>query len=116
MRTKKLSNTTAHRLELRVWKRRSVLAFNEFVHKGIIDLEKFVELCSTNPAKIFKLKNRGTLKAGSIADVTIIDPELEWTYQNAESKSKSKNSPFDGWKFTGGAVATIVGGKIVYQR
>ena len=92
------------------------LAFNELVHKGIIDLPKLVELCSANPAKIFNLKDRGTLKKGAIADVTIIDPELEWTFNAGESKSKSKNSPFDGWKFTGGVVATIVGGKIVYQR
>jgi dihydroorotase len=92
------------------------LAFNELVHKGIIDLAKLVQLCSANPAKIFKLKNRGSLTVGSFADVTIIDPELEWTYRNSDSKSKSKNSPFDGWKFTGGVVATIVGGKIVYRR
>ncbi|MCW5960278.1 MAG: dihydroorotase [Pyrinomonadaceae bacterium] len=92
------------------------LAFNELVHKGIIDLQKLVQLCSSNPAKIFKLKDRGTLTAGSIADVTIIDPELEWTYRNADSRSKSKNSPFDGWKFTGGVVATIAGGRIVYRR
>ena len=92
------------------------LAFNELVHKGIINLEQIVELCSANPAKIFNLKDRGTLVKGSIADVTIIDPELEWTYNAKESKSKSKNSPFDDWKFTGGVVATIVGGRIVYQR
>ena len=92
------------------------LAFNELVHKGIIDLQKLVQLCSANPAKIFKLKDRGTLKPGAIADVTIIDPTLEWTYKNSDSKSKSKNSPFDNWNFTGAAVATIVGGKIVYQR
>ena len=91
------------------------LAFNELVHKGFIDLVKLIELCSTNPAKIFKLKSRGTLRVGSIADVTILDPELQWTYKNADSKSKSKNSPFDGWRFTGAAVATIVGGKIVYR-
>ena len=92
------------------------LAFNELVHKGIIGLVRFVELCSANPAKIFKLENRGTLKVGSIADVTIHDPHLEWTYKNAASKSKSKNSPFDNWNFTGAAVATIVGGRIVYRR
>ncbi|MGI8669544.1 MAG: dihydroorotase [Aridibacter sp.] len=92
------------------------LAFNELVHKGIINLEQLVKLCSSNPAKIFNLKDRGTLKVGSIADITIIDPELEWTYNASESKSKSKNSPFDGWKFTGGTVATIVGGKMVYRR
>ena len=92
------------------------LAFNELVHKGIIDLKRLVKLCSANPAKIFNLKDRGTLVKGSIADVTIIDPELEWTFNVADSKSKSKNSPFDGWKFNGGVVATIVGGKIVYRR
>jgi dihydroorotase len=92
------------------------LAFNELVHKGIIDLVRLVELCSTHPARIFKLENRGTLKAGSIADVTILDPELTWTYKNSESRSKSRNTPFDNWSFTGAAVATIVGGKIVYRR
>ena len=92
------------------------LAFSELVHKGVIDLVRLVEMCSTNPARIFRLAGRGTLAAGSIADVTIIDPELSWTYANTESRSKSRNSPFDGREFHGGVVATIVGGKIVYQR
>ncbi len=92
------------------------LAFERLIHTGIIDLARLVELFSTNPAKIFRLKNRGTLKVGSIADLTILDPDLIWTYKNADSKSKSKNTPFDDWKFTGAAVAAIVGGKIVYRR
>ena len=92
------------------------LAMQELVHKGIIDLERFVELCASNPASIFNLEGRGTVTPGSIADFTIIDPELDWTYDTSESKSKSKNSPFNGCKFKGGAVATIVGGKIVYRR
>ena len=92
------------------------LAFNELVHKGVIGLARLVEMCSTNPARIFRLKDRGTLAPGSYADVTIIDPDLEWTYTNAESRSKSRNSPFDGWQFRGAAVATIVGGRIVYKR
>ena len=91
------------------------LAFQRLVNKGVIDLRRLVELCSANPAKIFKLANRGTLAPGSIADVTILDPSLNWTYKNAESRSKSRNSPFDNWEFTGAAVATIVGGKIVYR-
>lgn len=91
------------------------LAFNELVHKGVIGLERLVELCSTNPARIFKLAGRGTLTPGSIADITIIDPEHKWIYRNTDSRSKSRNSPFDGWEFTGKAVATIVGGKIVFQ-
>lgn len=91
------------------------LAFNELVHKGVIGLERFVEMCSANPAKIFGLEGRGTLKPGSHADVTLIDPDANWKYSNADSRSKSKNSPFDGWDFTGRAVATIVGGKIVFK-
>lgn len=92
------------------------LAFNELVHKGVIDLVRLVQLCSSNPARIFNLHERGTIRPGSIADITIIDPDLEWTYHNSESRSKSRNSPFDGWRFTGGAVATVVGGRIVYRR
>jgi len=92
------------------------LVFSELVNKGIIDLVRFIGLCSVNPAKIFRLEGRGTLKPGSIADITILDPDLNWTYRNSDSKSKSKNSPFDGWQFNGAAAATIVGGKIVYRR
>ena len=92
------------------------LAFEKLVHTGIIDLVRFVEMFSTNPARIFSLKERGTLKVGSIADVTIIDPDKVWTYDVNQTKSKSKNSPFHNWEFKGCAVATIVGGKIVYQR
>jgi dihydroorotase len=91
------------------------LAFNELVHKGIIGLERLVEMCSANPARIFGLKRRGTLRPGSFADVTIIDPDLKWSYSNAESRSRSRNSPFDGWEFTGKAVATFVAGKLVFQ-
>lgn len=92
------------------------LAFNELVHKGVIGLARLVELCSTNPAKIFKLAGRGTLAPGSIADVTIIDPDLRWIYKTSESRSKSRNSPFNGWEFVGAPVVTIVGGRIVYTR
>ena len=92
------------------------LAFNELVHKGIIDLARLVELCSTNPAKIFRIKDRGTLRPGSIADVTVIDPEFKWTYRNADSRSKSRNSPYDDWHFTGRAVATIVAGRVVFSH
>ncbi len=92
------------------------LSFQRLVNKGVIDLVRLTELCATNPAKIFNLKDRGTLFPGSIADITIIDPDLKWTYKAAESRSKSRNSPFNNWEFTGAAIATIVGGKIVYKR
>ncbi|MBX3283252.1 MAG: dihydroorotase [Acidobacteria bacterium] len=92
------------------------LALTELVHAGIIDLVRFVELCSTNPARILSLDGRGTLKAGSIADVTILDPDNVWTYNVAESLSRSRNSPFDGRELRGRVRATIVKGKIVYDR
>jgi len=92
------------------------LAFTELIHKGVIDLVRLVELCSSNPARIFKLAGRGTLKPGSIADITILDPQLDWTYRAAESRSKSRNTPFDGRHFNGGVIATFVAGKKVYNR
>jgi dihydroorotase len=73
-------------------------------------------LCSTNPAKILRLKERGTLSPGSIADLTIIDPSCEWTFDAAQSRSKSRNTPFDGRQFTGKTVATIVGGRFVFNE
>ncbi len=92
------------------------MAFEKLVHPGIIDLVRLVELFAANPAKIFRMRERGTLKPGSIADVTIIDPHLKWVFDVSESRSKSRNTPFGGRKFRGAAVATIVGGKIVYRR
>ena len=89
------------------------LAF-DLVQRGVIDLERVVEMCATNPAKIFGLKDRGTFKAGAHADVTILDPQLEWVFDVTKSKSKSRNTPFDGRPMQGAAVATIVGGRLVY--
>lgn len=89
------------------------LAF-DLVHQGLIDLERVVEMCSTNPARIFGLTDRGSLKKGSHADVTILDPQLEWVFDVKRSKSKSRNTPFNGRAMQGAAVATIVGGRLVY--
>ncbi|HWN11200.1 MAG TPA: dihydroorotase [Pyrinomonadaceae bacterium] len=89
------------------------LAF-ELVQKGVIDLTRLVELCSTYPARIFTLEDRGTLAKNAHADVTILDPAREWTFDVRGSKSKSRNTPFDGRTMNGAAVATIVGGRLVY--
>jgi len=89
------------------------LAF-ELVHKGVISLERLIEMCSTNPARIFALNDRGTLARDAHADVTILDPECEWVFDVSRCKSKSRNTPFDGRRMTGAAVATIVGGRLVY--
>jgi dihydroorotase len=89
------------------------LAF-DLVHQGQIDLERMVQMCSTNPARIFGLSERGSLKAKAHADITILDPQLEWVFDVNRSKSKSRNTPFHGRSMQGCAVATIVGGRLVY--
>ena len=89
------------------------LAF-DLVQQGVINLERLVELCSTNPARIFGLEDRGSLKSNAWGDVTVLDPDLEWTFDVSRSRSKSRNTPFDQRKFKGAAVATIVSGRVVY--
>ncbi|HKD15880.1 MAG TPA: dihydroorotase, partial [Candidatus Angelobacter sp.] len=80
-----------------------------------IPLKRIVELLSFSPGRLIGLEGRGTLAEGSHADITIFDPTEKWTFHAAQSFSKSKNSPFDGWRLQGKVVATIVGGKIVWQ-
>src|SRR5947209_12734264 len=92
------------------------LALERLVHRGHIGLERLVELHSTNPARIFRLEGRGTLRPGAFGEVTILDPDLRWTSDASRSKSKSRNTPFDGWTFQGAAVATVVAGRVVYRR
>lgn len=87
------------------------LACDRLVHQGIIDLNRFVELCSINPARIFKLEGRGTLRPGSHADLTIFDPEQTWTVNAEVFKSKSRNTPFHNRLLRGKSVATIIGGR-----
>ncbi len=79
-----------------------------------LSMDRLVELFSTNAQRIMRIEPWG-LFAGSIADVTILDPAREWTFDVGESRSLSRNSPFDGWTFKGKAVATIVGGSVVYE-
>ncbi len=90
------------------------LAMDRLVNQGVISLERLVELCATNPARLLGLEDRGTLRAGARADLTIIDPEFAWTFDASRSKSKSRNTPFDGRTMTGAAVATIVAGRVVF--
>jgi len=92
------------------------LAMDRLVSTGVISLERLIELCATNPARILSLQDRGTFRAGARADVTILDPQCVWTFDVARSKSRSRNTPFDGFRFTGAAIGTIVGGRVVYLR
>jgi len=85
------------------------------VHKHRkIDIKRLIEMYTVEPAKLLKLDG-GTLSVGAPADVTLIDPSLEWTVRIDQFQSASRNSPFDGWKLKGRAVRTIVGGKTVWK-
>lgn len=80
-----------------------------------IPLARIVELFTAGPARVMTLRARGTLARGSYADVTIFDLKKRWTFEAAKSRSKSHNTPFDGWQLTGKVVATVVGGEVVYR-
>ena len=91
------------------------LAITELYGKHRIPLTRIVELFTSGPARVFDLTGRGSLVRGSFADVTLFDPKKRWTFEAAKSRSLSRNTPFDGWQFTGKVVTTIVGEKIVYR-
>jgi dihydroorotase len=75
---------------------------------------RVLSLLSAQPAALLNLKGRGTLTVGSFADVVVFDPKAEWTYHATESKSKAKNTPFDGWAMQGKVRWTISEGRVVY--
>ncbi len=84
------------------------------VHKRkAIDLARLVEMYTINPARLLGL-DRGTLSEGAAADVTLINPGLEWTVDKEQSASRSRNNPFHGRELKGRAVRTIVGGKTAW--
>jgi dihydroorotase len=85
------------------------------VREGVITLNQLIDKMSCKPSNILGL-NHGTLSAGSVADITVIDPDAQWTVEADKLASKSKNSPFLGWRVTGAASATILAGKIIYNR
>jgi dihydroorotase len=82
--------------------------------KKTIDLKRLITLYTANPAALVRLP-KGTLRTGADADVTLIDPDLEWVFRKEDSFSRSRNTPFHGWKLKGRAVRTIVGGKTIWE-
>ena len=89
------------------------LCLDRLVHGQGMSLVRLVELLSVNPARILNVPG-GSLQEGAIADITILAPELPVTMNRERMRSKSKNTPFDGWQLRGGVAATIVGGRVVY--
>jgi dihydroorotase len=91
------------------------LCFDRLVHAGVVSLSRLIELLSVNPARILKVPG-GSLSEGAPADISILAPDLNVTVSAARMRSKSKNTPFDGWTLRGGVAATIVGGRVVYSN
>jgi dihydroorotase len=91
------------------------LSLMQLVHAKRLSLAGLIAKFTENPARLLSL-NKGTLSVGADADVTVFDPDCEWVFRAEESASKSRNSPFNGWKLKGRAVATIVGGEIVWSE
>ena len=93
------------------------LLFSEGVSKGRISLSKFVEITSTNPARIAGIfPEKGALAIGSDADITIIDPDKEVTISTNTLHGKTDYTPFDGWKLKGYPIATLSRGKVLVEN
>ncbi|MBM3118533.1 MAG: dihydroorotase [Chloroflexi bacterium] len=88
------------------------------VHSGELDVMTLISKLTYEPAKVIGTRygELGTLKPGCCADITIFNPDNEWTVSSRDFVSKGKNTPFDGYQFKGKVMATIVAGKIVYQE
>ena len=91
------------------------LSLMRLVHTGKLSLPALIEKFTSAPARLLRLQ-KGTLKPGSDADVTVIQPDVAWTFQRQQSASKSRNTPFHNWPFKGKATMTIVGGKVVWRE
>jgi dihydroorotase len=86
------------------------------VHRKIISAARMVEMMAMNPARLLRLSEGGSLTPGARADITIIDPNCEWTVEPNLFRSKSHNTPFAGMRLKGLAIATIAGGIVVFDR
>jgi dihydroorotase len=90
------------------------LVFERLVHAGRIKVGRAIELLSANPARVLNLPG-GSLADGSPADIVVIDPDRKVVVDVSRQRSKSKNTPFNGWELRGAVVMTMVGGRLVYE-
>jgi dihydroorotase len=87
------------------------------LHQGEgMTISRVIELMSARPAGVISLGGRGTLRVGSFADVVVFDPAVAWKFDVTKTRSKSRNTPFDGAGMVGKVMATICEGRVVYQR
>ena len=91
------------------------LSLMQLYHAKRLSLSDLIAKFTVAPARLLKL-NKGTLGVGQDADVTVFDADAEWTYDRMASASKSRNSPFGGWRMKGRVTATVVAGKIVHRE
>lgn len=91
------------------------VAIRELIDGEVLSWPELVTRMSLNPARILGI-DRGTLAVGAVADVTLIDPALEWILDAAAFRSQSRNCPFHGWKVRGKAVMTLVAGRVKYRH
>ena len=91
------------------------LAIDRLLHAGVIRLPRLVELMSTNPARILRVAG-GSLSPGAPADITVLAPDMTVRITASALRSRSKNTPFDGWELRGGVAATLVGGRTVFAN
>lgn len=92
------------------------LSLMALYHTGRLSLLDLIRKWTVNPARLLRLEDgRGYLNVGGPADITVIDPDREWTSRRDETESKSRNNPFDGWTLRGRAILTIVRGEIVWR-
>jgi dihydroorotase len=86
------------------------------LHKGHgMTVSRVIALMSAQPAEVVSLEGRGTLKVGSFADVVVFDPVAEWSFDAKKTRSKSRNTPFDGAAMVGRVMATICEGRVAYR-
>jgi dihydroorotase len=85
------------------------------IEPGVLTWPQLIEKLTVNPARVLSI-DRGTLKPGAVADVTVIDPNAEWTIDPGKFRSKSRNCPFAGWQVRGWADTVLVGGVVKFDR
>ena len=91
------------------------LGYTYLVKTGEITLEKLIDLMCYGPSKILKL-GRGGMNVGDDADLAVFDLDHEFTFEKDKMLSKSRNTPYDGWKLYGETILTIMGGKVTYEK
>ena len=94
----------------------ALVAMFEAHHQGKISVEKIVEKMCHNPAKIFKIENRGFIKEGYFADIAIVNAYLPWNVKKENILYKCGWSPFEGYNFKSRVTHTFVNGKLVYAN